>query len=87
MSRLVRTLSCFLVRDSVKSLSLRSLVENCGSSLIEVFDMPCFIGELLTKFIIITVSRSTWMTRKINGVATDLFCAGVISHPGCMFLN
>ena len=24
---------------------------------------------------------------KINGVATDLFCTGVIGHPGCMFLN
>ena len=26
-------------------------------------------------------------TTKINGVATDLFCTGVIGHPGCMFLN
>ena len=24
---------------------------------------------------------------KINGVATDLFCTGVIGHPGYMFLN
>ena len=22
-----------------------------------------------------------------NGVATDLFCTGVIGHPGSMFLN
>ena len=36
---------------------------------------------------VITVSRSTWMTTKINGVATDIFCTGVIDHPGCMFLN
>ena len=36
---------------------------------------------------IITVSRSTWMTPKINGVATDLFSTSVISHPRCMFLN
>ena len=34
---------------------------------------------------VITVSRSTWMTTKINGVATDLFCTGVIGHPGYMF--
>ena len=31
---------------------------------------------------VITVSRSTWKTTKINGVATDLFCTGVIGHPG-----
>ena len=36
---------------------------------------------------IITVSRSLWMTKKINGVTTDLLCTGVIGHPGCMFLN
>ena len=36
---------------------------------------------------VITVSRSTWMTTKQNGVAIDLFCMGVISHPGCMCLN
>ena len=24
----------------------------------------------------------TWMTTKINGVATDFFCTGVIGHPG-----
>ena len=32
---------------------------------------------------VITASRSTWMTTKINGVATDLFCTGVIGHPRC----
>ena len=36
---------------------------------------------------VITVSRSTWMTIKINGVATDLFCMGMIDHPGCKVLN
>ena len=36
---------------------------------------------------IITVSRSTWMTTKINGVAIDLFCTGVIGHLECMFLS
>ena len=36
---------------------------------------------------VITVSRSTWRTTKINGVAIDLFCTGVIGHPGCMSLN
>ena len=30
---------------------------------------------------VIIVSRSTWKTTKINGVATDLFCTGVIGHP------
>ena len=32
--------------------------------------------------VVITVSRSTWMTTKINGVATDLFCTSVIGNPG-----
>ena len=36
---------------------------------------------------VITVSRSTWMTSKINGVVTDLFCTGVIGHPEYNFLN
>ena len=36
---------------------------------------------------LITVSRSTWMTIKMNGVAIDLFCTGVIGHPRCMSLN
>ena len=36
---------------------------------------------------VITVFRLTWMTTKINRVATDLFCTGVIGHPGCVFLN
>ena len=36
---------------------------------------------------VITVSRLTWMTIKINGVATDLFFTGVIGHPGYRFLN
>ena len=31
--------------------------------------------------------RSTWMTTKIKGVATDLFCTGVFDHSGCIFLN
>ena len=31
--------------------------------------------------------RSTLMTTKINGVATDLFCMGVIGHPVYIFLN
>ena len=30
---------------------------------------------------VITVSRSTWKTKKqINGIATNLFCIGVIGH-------
>ena len=36
---------------------------------------------------IITASCSTWMTIKMNGVATDLFCTGVIGHLGYNFLN
>ena len=36
---------------------------------------------------VITVFRSPWMTTKINGVATDLFCTGVIDHPISMILN
>ena len=36
---------------------------------------------------VITVSCSTWMTTKINGVAIDLFCTGVIGHLGCKLLN
>ena len=30
---------------------------------------------------VIMVFRSTWVTSKINGVAIDLFCTGVIGHP------
>ena len=40
-----------------------------------------------TILIVITVSRSTWMTSKINGVAIDLFCTGVIDHPRCNVLK
>ena len=36
---------------------------------------------------VITVSRSTWMTTKINGVAIDLFYTGVIGHSKYNFLN
>ena len=36
---------------------------------------------------VITVFRYAWMTTKTNGVATDLFCTGVIGHSGHMFLN
>ena len=37
---------------------------------------------------VITVSRHDLDDHKYkNGVATDLFCTGVIGHPGCMFLN
>ena len=43
--------------------------------------------DTIDKLSVITVSHSTCMTTKINGVATDLFCTGVIGHPGHMFLN
>ena len=37
---------------------------------------------------VITVSRHDLDDHKNkNGVATDLFCTGVIGHPGYMFLN
>ena len=36
---------------------------------------------------LITVSRLTWMTIEIKGVAIDLFCTGVIGHPVGMVLN
>ena len=36
---------------------------------------------------VITISCSTWMTTKMNGVVTDLFCTGVIDHPGYMFFK
>ena len=36
---------------------------------------------------VIKVFHSTWITSKINGVATDLFCTGVIGHPGGVFLS
>ena len=37
--------------------------------------------------IVITVSRSTWMTLKMNEVTTNLFRTGVINHPGCNVLK
>ena len=45
--------------------------------------------NFITSYVVcvITFFRSTWMTIKTNGVATDLFCTGVIGHPGCMFLT
>ena len=37
---------------------------------------------------VITVSRHDLVDHKYNnGVATDLFCTGVIGHPRHMFLN
>ena len=36
---------------------------------------------------VIMVSCLTWMTTKIKKVATNLFCTGVIGHPGYIFLN
>ena len=37
---------------------------------------------------VITVSRHDLVDHKHKyGVATDLFCTGVIGHPGHMFLN
>ena len=33
------------------------------------------------------IFRSTWMTIKINGVATNLFYTGVIGHPRCNVLK
>ena len=38
---------------------------------------------------VITVSRHDLedYQKLKNGVATDLFCTGVIGHPGHMFLN
>ena len=37
---------------------------------------------------VITVSRHDLVDyQKSNGVTTDLFCMGVIGHPGYVFLN
>ena len=43
-----------------------------------VLDIVWIISNVMD--IVITVSRLTWMTTKINGVAIDLFYTGVISH-------
>ena len=48
---------------------------------------PNSLSPQWSRQVVITISCSTWMTTKINGVATDLFCTGVIGHLGCMFLN
>ena len=54
----------------------------------KIFEEKVHFNDLESCFtIVITVSCSTWKTSKINEVATDLFCMGVIGHPGCMFLN
>ena len=45
------------------------------------------LSQVTEMVIVITVSHSSWMTIKINGVATDLFCTGVIGHSRCVFLN
>ena len=47
-----------------------------------------FQGPQWSRQAVITVSRHDLVDyQKSNGVATDLFCTGVIGHPGCMFLN
>ena len=45
------------------------------------------LGPQWNRQVVITVSRSTWMTTKINGAAIDLFCTGVIGHLEYNFLN
>ena len=49
--------------------------------------MQCFEINILQPSLnhVITVFRPTWMTIKINGVVTDLFCTGVIGHPRHIF--
>ena len=47
-----------------------------------------YITELREENIVITVSRHDLDDPKHkNGVATDLFCTGVIGHSGYIFLN
>ena len=48
---------------------------------------PNSLSSQWSRQAIITIFRSTWMTTKMNGVATDLFCTGVIGHLKYMFLN
>ena len=50
---------------------------------------PNSLGPQWSRQAIITVSRydSEDHKNKKNGVATDLFCTGVISHPRYMFSN
>ena len=48
---------------------------------------PDFLNPQWSCQAVITISCSTWMTTKTNGVATDLFCTDVIGHPGCVFLK
>ena len=46
------------------------------------------LGYLFFITSVITVSRHDLEDHKNkNGVATDLFCTGVIGHSGYMFLN
>ena len=46
------------------------------------------LGPQWSRQAVITVSRHDLEDHKNNnGVATDLFCTGVIGHPRCMFLN
>ena len=48
---------------------------------------PNSLGPQWSRQAVITVSRHDLDDHKINGVATDLFCTGVIGHPECMFLS
>ena len=49
----------------------------------------CFKNfKLFQMGVVITVSRSTWETKKqINGVVTNLFCVGVIGHRKGLSFN
>ena len=65
-----------------KSLSFISFSLSLYSVLISLSALNCHI------FIVITVSRHDLEDHKNNNrVATDLFCTGMIGHPGYMFLN
>ena len=45
-------------------------------------------GKWTWMYPVITISHHDLKGhKKLNGVATDLFCTGVIGHPGHMFLN
>ena len=48
---------------------------------------PNSLGPQWSRQTVITISRYDLEDHKKNGVATDLFCTGVIGHPGHVFLN
>ena len=67
--------------DTIDKLSMQIITKTTYDKI-----WPDFLCPQWSRQVVIMVFRSIWMTTKINGVVTDLFCTGVIGHPRHVFL-